>query len=170
MTGLCACGCGQKTAIARQSRTARGWINGQPKTWVKGHAPVCRVKPVVISEVDRGFASKCWICDAPLQNKGYAKRSGLVHRKLYVQHRGEIPHGLELDHLCRQTDCVNPWHLEAVTHAVNIQRCSVAKLTAEQVLEIRSIQGETTRAIGKRFGISGNHVSSIVRRRVWKDI
>lgn len=34
----------------------------------------------------------------------------------------EIPKGHELDHLCRVRNCINPRHLELVTHAVNIQR------------------------------------------------
>jgi hypothetical protein len=35
---------------------------------------------------------------------------------------GYIPTGKELDHLCRQPSCVNPLHLEAVTHTENMQR------------------------------------------------
>ncbi len=36
--------------------------------------------------------------------------------------KGPIPEGLELDHLCRVRHCVNPDHLEAVTHRENIRR------------------------------------------------
>lgn len=35
---------------------------------------------------------------------------------------GEIPEGLELDHLCENKRCVNPDHLEPVTHAENTRR------------------------------------------------
>ncbi len=37
-------------------------------------------------------------------------------------HKGPIPPGLLLDHLCRVTCCVNPDHLEPVTCKVNLNR------------------------------------------------
>lgn len=45
-----------------------------------------------------------------------------AHRISYQHFIGPIPDGLELDHLCRETRCVNPAHLEAVTHAENTRR------------------------------------------------
>lgn len=43
-------------------------------------------------------------------------------RWYYEQVRGPIPAGLHLDHLCRNTMCVNPDHLEPVTQRVNTLR------------------------------------------------
>ena len=45
-----------------------------------------------------------------------------VHRVAYELAHGPIPAALEIDHLCRNRGCVNPAHLEAVTHRVNCQR------------------------------------------------
>ena len=45
-----------------------------------------------------------------------------AHRLVYTIHRGQIPDGLDLDHLCRNTRCVNPEHLEPVTPQENIRR------------------------------------------------
>lgn len=49
-------------------------------------------------------------------------RKAYAHRWSYEQARGPIPPGLHLDHLCRNTLCVNPDHLEPVTGAVNVLR------------------------------------------------
>ncbi len=48
-----------------------------------------------------------------------------AHRFSYEQEHGPIPLGLELDHLCRVTLCIEPSHLEPVTHAENIRRGAV---------------------------------------------
>lgn len=45
-----------------------------------------------------------------------------VHRVVYELHRGPVPAGMVLDHLCRNAACCNPAHLEPVTQKMNVQR------------------------------------------------
>lgn len=47
---------------------------------------------------------------------------GGAHRFAYERVYGPIPDGLVIDHLCRNTFCVNPAHLEAVQPRVNTKR------------------------------------------------
>jgi hypothetical protein len=49
-------------------------------------------------------------------------RNQMAHRFSYVTFVGPLTDGLELDHLCRNKLCVNPDHLEEVTHSINVQR------------------------------------------------
>ena len=49
-------------------------------------------------------------------------RNRPAHVGVYESEIGFIPKGLELDHLCRNTLCVNPEHLEPVTHRINVLR------------------------------------------------
>ena len=46
----------------------------------------------------------------------------LAHRMIYELLVGPIPDGLEIDHLCRNRGCVNPGHMEPVTHRENLMR------------------------------------------------
>ena len=46
----------------------------------------------------------------------------MAHRFAYELLIGPIPSGLTIDHLCRNTGCVNPAHMEPVTRAENARR------------------------------------------------
>lgn len=76
-----------------------------------------------VSKQDNG----CWLWTGLMSRQGYGfaslngKRIG-AHRAAYMLLVGPIPTGLDLDHLCRHRACVNPDHLEAVTHRINILR------------------------------------------------
>jgi hypothetical protein len=91
-------------------------------------------KPLRYIEEDRGYATPCWIWQRGIKRDGYpkdwdGKRSVQAHRYYYEMHVGPIPEGLVIDHLCRVRTCVNPEHLEPVTHAENMRRSGPAQKT-----------------------------------------
>lgn len=68
----------------------------------------------------------CWVW-LGFTHKGYGRvsvrgKTKRAHRVSWELTRGQIPDGLSLDHLCRNERCVNPAHLEPVTHAENVRR------------------------------------------------
>ena len=68
-------------------------------------------------------AAGCWIWQGPLNSHGYGKSDGTsAHRRVYEQLVGEIPEGMELDHLCKVRACVRPAHIELVTRKENCRR------------------------------------------------
>ncbi len=76
--------------------------------------------------IERVTESGCWIWMGRTR-KGYGVTcvrylNKQVHRVMYELLINAIPEGLVLDHLCRVRCCVNPHHLEVVTHRTNILR------------------------------------------------
>lgn len=49
-------------------------------------------------------------------------RTVKAYRWSYEYHRAPVPDGLQLDHLCRRPQCVNPWHMDPVPPSVNMNR------------------------------------------------
>lgn len=65
----------------------------------------------------------CWIWQGAINTSGYGSAGPrLAHRASYEEFVGPIPAGLQIDHLCRVTLCVNPDHLEPVTELENKRR------------------------------------------------
>ena len=89
------------------------------------------------SELER-FVSKlsfdgCWLWTGAVSRDGYGqfavnRRPVLAHRWAYQFWNGPIPTKHEIDHLCRNPQCVNPSHLEAVTHRENVLRGARGRL------------------------------------------
>jgi hypothetical protein len=88
-----------------------------------------------------------------------------AHRVAYELRHGPIPEGLEIDHLCRRTSCVNADHLEAVTHTTNVRRRHDAVITDEGAAAVRTAfaAGVKRRIIAEEHGISLNYVYLIAR-------
>ena len=76
----------------------------------------------------KGLDLPCWVVRPQYRSpQGYGHvsingRSTPAHRAAYVELIGPIPTRLDLDHLCRNRPCWNPWHMDPVTRSVNILR------------------------------------------------
>ena len=94
-----------------------------------------KLKPIETSYdvVDRGHETPCWVWNRHIDKDGYGggmpKPNPGAHRYVYALMVGPIPDGLQIDHLCRVRACVNPEHMEPVTHAENMRRSFHAQKT-----------------------------------------
>lgn len=87
----------------------------------------------------------CWFWLGAINHDGYGtfyiSRRGTekAHRLAYKFTIGQIPEGLQLDHLCRVRCCVNPSHVEVVTNRTNVLRG--VGLTAQWARQTHCING-----------------------------
>jgi len=110
-------------------------------------------------------------------NNGYGVlsfqgRQWYAHRLIYEATHGPVPRGKELDHVCRVALCINPDHVEPVTHAENVQRGKTAKLAAGKVANIRRMAsaGMPDRELADLFGVRVETIRAVVRRKTWRDV
>lgn len=135
--------------------------------------------------------SGCWLWVGSMAADGYGEYSAgrtdsksrppKAHRYSYVRAHGAIPDGQCVCHRCDVPLCVNPRHLflgsplvnnsDKVRKARHIygRRVRTAKLTEDQVREIRSASG-TIASIAQRYGITDANVSQIRLGRTWKQV
>jgi HNH endonuclease len=112
------------------------------------------------------------------------------HRVVYAEHHdldvdGPEMAGMEVDHTCFNTRCINIDHLELVPKEENIRRAHAAgrvtylpnnkhnaKLTPCAVRWIRShVQsGRDQKEVAAMYGVSEMTVSLLVRRKTWADV
>jgi len=104
--------------------------------------------------------SPCWLWTASSGGKGgYGQfqlgggKSKMVraHRWSYEAVVGFIPEGLELDHLCRVRLCVNPSHLEPVTHRENDLRAHHLRQTCYKGHPLDGFRKAGTGRAGSRY-------------------
>lgn len=74
----------------------------------------------------------CWVYTGARDGRGYGRffaygKLHATHRWAYERFVGPIPKGMTLDHLCCDTSCCNPEHLEPVTVAENVRRAFALK-------------------------------------------
>lgn len=98
------------------------------------------IKQRLLDKIRIDDKTGCWIWTASIGGPGYGQlsvcgRPHAAHRLSYQVHVGEIPEGLFIDHLCRNRPCINPAHLEPVTHQVNMARGMGGKAHAQRMRE-----------------------------------
>lgn len=141
--------------------------------------------------IPKNVITDCWLWNAGKNSWGYGYfkvdgKTKIIHRLVYELLKGSISDGLQIDHLCKIRNCVNPNHLEPVTPKENVRRSSAfgsiqqqgergsnARLTSEQIKEVKRLYSTgsfTQKELGEMFGISFQHVSQIVNNKRWKHL
>lgn len=137
-----------------------------------------------------GDSDACWEWTGAIQSSGYGSighegRRWSTHRLAYTLLVGPIPDGLQMDHLCCNTRCCNPRHLEPVTAHENCARkadstklrCVQGHPLVGENLRLRTLRNgqirrvcracvmDTCRARRQRLGATRVHPKTLARRQ-----
>lgn len=106
-----------------------------------------------------------------------------AHRVSYEVFIGKIPDNLHVLHKCDNPACINPDHLWLGTHSDNmtdmwnknrhirVNSKHAAKLTENDVLKIRSLQGKMSGGKAcKFFGVNSQTIYNVWNRTTWKEV
>jgi hypothetical protein len=124
MTG-CECGCGEPTAIARQSDSRYGWVKGQPVRFRPGHYQRGRhARPEFVVN-DAG----CWVWQRTIVRErpmrvvhGEKSRPAQLH--YYEQEHGPLPVETTIEPACGEPLCVAPAHMQKRRKASYVAECT----------------------------------------------
>jgi len=167
--GFCQCGCGAPTRRHPKTIPSLGIIKGKPRRYLRGHHRRKTGTPYVVDP-----RTGCWIWQRSRTPYGYGHMWHLgrlcsAHRVFYENRFGPLPRGYVPDHLCQNPSCVNPDHLEAVTHAENIRRSSAAKLDSHKAQIIRNLAGHMSQErIAAIFGVSAHAIGQVILGKTWQ--
>lgn len=150
---------------------------------MRGDPPKVRFMRLVSQEPNTG----CWLWLGSATRYGRfwfnSKKPTSAHRAAWILFRGAIPDGLSVCHKCDMPPCANPDHLFLGTHRENMldagrkgrlsvqlgERHHHAKLSLDQVREIRALRGQfTARELGVQFGVSACQISAVQTGRAWR--
>jgi hypothetical protein len=166
--GYCHCGCGQKTELVKRTDKRHGIVAGEPKRFVRGHWNRLGKSPEYVIDVVTG----CWVWQRSTRNGYgqvyYAGKQIGAHVAYYRQHKGDVPSGMQIDHLCRNRACVNPDHLEPVTPAENTRRGAKCDRVRPYVDLIRT-SDEGAERLAAKLGVSANTVRRIRSGERWSE-
>lgn len=198
-SGICLCGCGQKTTIAPENVRSKGWIRGQPIRYLPGHnaAPY---RPTLANAFwlycEPGPAHECWLWTGPKTTLGYGyfkwqRKEYYAHRVAYELHYGPIPRrnnpqDASILHKCDNPSCQNWAHLLLGTQADNSldmiakgrnvifrgKQNGAAKLSETDIVEIRQLreQGTSRLELAQQYNVSENNISRITNRKTWRHV
>lgn len=122
--------------------------------------------------------NECWeVISHCTDNAGYGQyKNQRAHIVMYKKHKGEIPKGMHVRHICDNKLCCNPKHLILGTHKDNMQDAlerdrfnPKRKLNIEQVIQIlEMLPNFTETEIANKYGIKRQTVNDIKHRRIWE--
>lgn len=109
----------------------------------------------------------CWIWTGARQGSGYGRfwtgvRIDGAHRFSWESVHGPVPSGFEVDHKCDNPPCVNPTHLQLLTHRANLLR-SESNFAATKSRKTHCLRGHEFTEVNTYVTSAGRHCKTCRR-------
>ena len=124
-THYCRCGCGGELPpfVDRASRATR---------YLPGHTSLAFLDRFAVDA-----ESGCWIWQGPPASGGHGQVAinhvtVTAHRAVYEHFNGPLAEGMTLHHLCSNRLCVNPAHMQEMTHSEHRRHHALKKWAAQK--------------------------------------
>lgn len=175
---------------------ARGWCLHHYHRWYRYGDPLHPIAPTKGSSIEdllrwHGWgvkASGCWEFRGPRTSRGYGRirvqgRNTMVHRLAYELWIGPILEGRVVRHKCDNPPCINPDHLLEGLQSDNVNdmiernrnadfsgdKNPRAKLSWDEIREIRSRQGVSQSKLAEEFGVVQSVIGGIRSGKLWRE-
>lgn len=110
-------------------------------------------------------------------SKNNIRKTFSIHKLVYINFIGEIPEGMQIDHVDGIKDHNYPENLRPTTASQNVQYAYIlglnkSKLNIDEVKQIKRLlrEGDSIRKIGKLFNVSGSVIFSIKHNKTWNHV
>ena len=132
----------------------------------------------------------CWDWTDSTVRGGYGqfnfiRKKPFAHRVSYELYKGPKTAGLNVNHTCDNTGCVNPEHLWLGTQAEGMKdkvakgrqakgsengNSKLTKLQVEEIREFYATGSYTQRYMANMFSVDQSLISDIVTGKIWKHL
>jgi hypothetical protein len=190
--GICACGCGRQTKIAKGTNKSKGIIKDHPFRYIHGHNRKRNDRERFEEKIERVPECGCWIWMGAIDKQGYGAfgingKNLKAHRVSWMFHHGNMPpKDKGVLHRCDIPLCVSPHHFFLGTQLDNIRDCiskkrfranggkhgqdhPVSKLSNSDAINIFR-DSRTAIVIAKDYGVSRSTVAAIKCGQNWGHI
>lgn len=117
----------------------------------------------------------CWVWQGTCRSNQYGVTvykgvQTTTHRVMYQIVHGLLGSDMEIDHLCNNRKCINPDHLEAVSHAENMERARQKRTTCRNGHEWNDKNTYVTQVKRKQGGYRMQRYCRVCRAKHQRDM
>jgi hypothetical protein len=131
------------------------------------------IEPIKLTDYRVNPITGCWIWLGHCNRQGYAidDYGRLVERQMYWEHKGELPEGHEVGHLCWNPECINPEHFEpnVGVEFSHTRLAGVLNMALAREIRVKAAAGMPTAVLAAQYWVAPTTIRSVLLNVIWPD-